>query len=316
MGRPGEDSQDVKKKIVNFYKSGLSLGSISKRLNMPRASVQTIIQKYKSLLTTETLPRSGRKRKLTVADERLVVRKVRMNPELTTKEIAHYLEASGMNVSTSTIKRILHKNELKGCRARKKPLLHQRHRKARLKFARDHKDKDLTFWKHVLWSDETKIELFGHNHQRYVWRKEGEAFHPNKSIPTVKHGGGSIMLWGCFAAAGTGQIQKVDGIMRKEQYLEILTHNLKSSVRQLKLAWSQMDLSTGQRSQVYGTRCQKVASRQQSKSVLEWPSQSPDLNPIENLWNALKRRVRSKQTKTLDDLYQYCQEEWEKIPTE
>ena len=52
---------------------------------------------------------------------------------------------------------------------------------ARLKFARDNQDKDLTFWKHVLWSDETKIDLFGHNDQSYGWRKEGEAFHPNKT---------------------------------------------------------------------------------------------------------------------------------------
>ena len=154
-----------------------------------------------------------------------------MNPKLTTKEIANYLEASEMNVSTSTFKWILHKNELQGCRARKKPLLQQRHRKARLKFARDHQSKDLTFWKHVLWSDKTKLELFGHDHQRYVCRKEGEAFHSNKTIPTVKHKGDSIMWWGCFAAAGTGKLNKVDGIMRKEQYIEILKHNLKSSAR-------------------------------------------------------------------------------------
>ena len=205
MGRSREHSQDVKKKIVHFYKSRLSLGSISKRLNIPLVSIQTIIQKYKTLLTTDSLPRSGRKRKLTVADERLVVRKVRVNPKLTTKEIlltigniANYLEASGMNVSTSTIKGILHKNELKGCRGRKKPLLQQRHRRAWLKSARDHQDKDLTFWKHVLWSDETKIELFGHSDQRYVWRKEGDAFHPNKSIPTVKHGGGEYHVVGMF----------------------------------------------------------------------------------------------------------------------
>ena len=314
MGRSREHSQDVKKKIVNFYKSGLSLGSISKRLNIPRASVQTIIKKYKTLLTTETLPRSRRKQKLTVADETLVVRKVRMNPKLATKEIVNYLEASGMNVSTSTIKRILHKNQLKGCRARKKPLLQQRHRKARLKFARDHQDKDLTFWKHVLWS-ETKIELFGHNHQRCVWRKEGEAFHRNKTIPTVKHGGGSIMLWGCFAAAGTGKLQKVNGIMRKEQHIEILKHNLKSSARlQLKLGrkWIfQQDNDPKHTAHVV-----KNLLRHNKIKVLEWPSQSPDFNPIENLWNTLKRRVRSKQPKTLDDLYQYCQEEWEKIPTE
>uniref|UniRef100_A0A673Z5B4 Dihydropyrimidinase n=1 Tax=Salmo trutta TaxID=8032 RepID=A0A673Z5B4_SALTR len=66
----------------------------------------------------------------------------------------------------------------------------------RLRFATVHGDKDRTFWSNVFWSDETKIELFGHNECRYVWRKKGEACKPKNKIPTVKHVGGSIMLWG------------------------------------------------------------------------------------------------------------------------
>ncbi|XP_054877277.1 LOW QUALITY PROTEIN: uncharacterized protein LOC129352347 [Poeciliopsis prolifica] len=65
---------------------------------------------------------------------------------------------------------------LRGCRARKKPLLQKRHLKTRLKFAADHMDEDKTFWRKVLGSDKTKIELFGHNTQQYVWRRKGEAF--------------------------------------------------------------------------------------------------------------------------------------------
>lgn len=60
------------------------------------------------------------------------------------------------------------------------------------------------------------MELLGHNAQQYVWRRKGEAFDPKNTMPTIKHGGGSIMLWGCFAANGTGALQRVNGTMKKE----------------------------------------------------------------------------------------------------
>ena len=84
------------------------------------------------------------------------------------------LEETGTKVSISTVKRVLYGHNLKGS-ARKKPLLQNSHKKARLRFATAHGDKDSTFWRNVLWSDETKMELFGHNDHRYVWREKGEA---------------------------------------------------------------------------------------------------------------------------------------------
>ena len=83
----------------------------------------------------------------------------------------------------------------------------------------------------VLWFDETKLELFWHMDVAYVWRRKGEAFNPKITVPTVKHGGGSIMLWGCFAASGTGSLAQMHGIGKKENYLEILRDNMQKSAR-------------------------------------------------------------------------------------
>jgi hypothetical protein len=91
---------------------------------------------------------------------------VQINPRTTAKDLVKMLEETGTNVSISTVKQVL-----KGHSTRKKPLLQNRHKKARLRFATVHGDEDCTFLRNVLWSDETKIELFGHNDHRYICRK-------------------------------------------------------------------------------------------------------------------------------------------------
>ena len=64
------------------------------------------------------------------------------------------LEETGTKVSISTVKQVLYRHNLKGRSARKKPLLQNHHKKSRLRFATAHGDKDHTFWRNVLWSDD------------------------------------------------------------------------------------------------------------------------------------------------------------------
>ena len=74
----------------------------------------------------------------------------------------------------------------------------------------------------ILWSDETKIELFGLNAKHHVFRKPG-------TIPKVKHGGGNIMLWGCFSAAGTGRLVRIEGKINGAKTRDIFDENLQST---------------------------------------------------------------------------------------
>ena len=113
----------------DLHKSGSSLGAISKRLKVPRSSVQTIVRKYKHHGTTQLSYSSGRRSVLSPTDERTLVRKVQMNPRTTAKDLVKMLEETGTEVSTSTVKRVLYRHNLKGRSARKKPLLQNRHKK-------------------------------------------------------------------------------------------------------------------------------------------------------------------------------------------
>ena len=145
-------------------------------------------------------------------------------------------------------------------------------------------------------------------------RKKGDACKLTNTIPTVKHGGGSIMLWARFAAGGAGALLKIDGIMRLENYVDGKLHGyieaMSQDISQEGKAWSQMSLPNWQWPQAYFQICGKKDNK---FKVLEWPSQRLDLNPIANLWAELKRPVRARRPTNLTQLHQLCQEEWAKI---
>ncbi|CAB3995343.1 Transposable element Tcb1 transposase [Paramuricea clavata] len=149
MGKAKEHSIELRQRIVDFHKTGSSLGKISRRLKIPKQSVATIVRKYKSVGMIHTLPRSGRKPLLSATAEQLV-RMVRSNPKSTKKHVCREMQDAGTQVSLSTVKRILHRHGLRGCRPRKKPLLQKRHLQARLKYACENMDKGDDFWNNVL----------------------------------------------------------------------------------------------------------------------------------------------------------------------
>ncbi len=98
------------------------------------------------------------------------------------------------------------------------------HKKARKQFAEDKQTKDMDYWNHVLWSDETKIHLFGSDDVKHVWRQPVEEYKDKCVLPTIKHGGGSVMLWGYMSAAGTGEF--IEGTMNANMYCDILKQSM------------------------------------------------------------------------------------------
>ena len=120
------------------------------------------------------------------------------------------------------------------------------------------------------------------------------------------------MVWGCIAASGHRQLAIIDGKMNSQFYQGIFQGNVWLSVHQLKLnrSWvMQKDNDPKHRSKITTELLQQKKIR-----LLEWPSQSPDLNPIDMLWHDLKKAVHTRHLKNIAELKQFCKEEWSKIP--
>lgn len=170
------------------------------------------------------------------------------------------------------------------------------------------------FWDEVVFSDESKFDVFGSDRRHMVWRKPNIALHPNNTVPTVKHGGGEVMVWGCMAASGVGNLAFIDGMMDKIAYLNILKNNLKDSAEKLGLRSNftfQQDKDPKHTAFVV-----KEWLLYNCRNQLKTPPQSPDLNAIENLWAPLEKCVQKHQITSKEQLKLVLKQKWEKISPE
>ncbi|GFU70191.1 transposable element Tcb1 transposase [Trichonephila clavipes] len=193
-----------------------------------------------------------------------------------------------------TIRKILKKAGCHGRVARKKPHTSAVNRQKLLDFANEHVNKPPQFWEKVLFSDESKFCMFGIKGRKLVWRKQGTALEKENLVPTVKHGGGGVMVWGCMVANGVCRLTFIDSSLNHIGYINILKENLKQSAQDLNLGddfWFQQD-----KDPKHTVHNVKLWLLYNIKNQLRSPPQSPDLNPIEHLWNLLEIKIRQDTT--------------------
>lgn len=312
MPKSKEYSSDFKKAVINALKQGLKQTEVARIFKVSRQLVSVWNKIYNKRKTVENKPRSGRPKKTSYKIDRIIKKlstsDVRMSAVMIKNELK---EKYGIDIHVSTVKRRLKVSGLHGRRPVKKPLICKKNRKSRLEFAKRHILWSSLEWSKVLWSDESKFNLMSSDGIKYVRRPKNKKYDYRYQIPTVKHGGGSIMVWGCFSRSGVGPLVRIEGNMDRFEYAKILkTEMLPYAKRHMRARWYfQQDNDPKHRSKYISD----LLNREKVK-VLKWPSQSPDLNPIEHLWEELSRRVKVQNYSNKDTLYEALKNEWYNIP--
>lgn len=285
---------------------------ISNTVQRSVSTVQSIIKRCSDRGDVENIPRKGRPEKLSTVEKRQIIRKVKQNPQISASTIvAGLAEASGSNVSTEIVRRVLHKSGYKNRVARQKPFISSVNRKKRQEFSKTYLNHPESFWSTVLFSDETKFNIMNSGGRVRVWRKKNKELDPKNLSGTFKHGGGSVTLWGCMAASGVGSMHFIDGIMDQYLYIDILKENLRNSVEKLQLPDRYVfQQDNDPKHTALNTRLWLLYI---VPNQLKTPPQSTDLNPIEHLWADLERQIKKRELRTKNDLKNALKEEWDRI---
>ncbi len=192
-----------------------------------------------------------------------------------------------------------------------KPLLNQRQRQKHLTWAVEKKNWTVAQWSKVLFSDESKFCISFGNQGPRVWRKSGEAQNPCCLKSSVKFPQ-SVMIWAAMSSAGVGPLCFLKSTVNAAIYQEILEHLMLPSADKL---YGDADFIFQQDlAPAHTAKGIKSWFNDHGVTVLDWPANSPDLNPIENLWGIVKRKMRDTRPNNADDLKATVKETWASIP--
>ena len=299
----------VRQAIVKLHKEKHTIREISEKVKRSKSVVGRVVITGKIVSAFKTC----RPRKSSAREDRIMQRISLKDRFKSCTEIKRVMNrTSCVNVSRQTVSRRLQEIGLFNRTPRKKPLVSSKNKK-RLEFANSYVIWTYENWAKVFFSDKNKFNLFGNDGKNNVKRRIGEKLSAKCTKKTVKFGGRSVMVFGMFSSQGTTPLVRLQTRINAQIYKNIVQDHVVPIIEN-----SGFDRATFMQDNAPCHKAKVVMSylSEQDFEIMDWPPQSPDLNPIENLWKTFGVKVMERNPTNTEDLWVKLQEEWSKISIE
>ena len=300
---------------IGMLGTGLSQSAVARRFGVAVSTICRQQQRHLQTGSVQDRPRPGQPRVTTAAQDRSI-RTAHLRDRFRTATATANATPGRHNnrISRQTVLNRLRDHGIRARRAYVGPVLNDRRRRVRRNWAANHSGNRWpgAFWRRVLFSDESRFQLFRHDGRSRVFRRTGERFARPCVREVDRFGGGSVMVWGAIRFGWRSPLLIIEGNLTARLYAEII---LEGQIIPY-CTNDQRSIFMQDNARPHVAEICINLLRNNNVQTLEWPPYSSDMNPIEHLWDTLDRRVRARTPppQSHAELRQALIEEWHRIP--
>ncbi|UYV64847.1 hypothetical protein LAZ67_3002151 [Cordylochernes scorpioides] len=295
--------------VIGLKRAGWYIRQIAADTHLGASTVHRLWRRWLEQGNVAIYRNVGATRVTSARVNRRILRQAVAAPQATcTAILQHVQDTLDHSISTRTISRRLAANGLHACRPLRRLPLTPPNRRQRLEWCRA-RSTWMTEWHRVVFSDESRFCLSTDSRRVRVWRRRGERSNPAAIVerPTVRQRG--IMVWGAIAYDSRSPLLRIQGTMTAQRYVDdVLRPVTLPYLQGVPNALYQQDNARPHTARISQQALQDV-------QMLPWPPYSPDLSPIEHVWDIIGRRLHAlPQPRSEDELWQMVEREWKAIP--